>query len=503
MPLGLHPGRPGSRAPSRRRDRTTASLRFLVLPHVLLGATPARPAAPGPPPLAEVRHRPSLCLVALRWRGWLNETNDLLYEEDLPLLVSSAYTGPDFSVLVKRLKAILDKEPDVDVLITPEYLFAPGGRDTTISIHISPDHFEITGSDPPELLQCIRDIQGLAKEHRTNIILGGLLAQLTGIPVTKRTETNLQLIINAQGDICTLHVKIGPFPPQALRRSLTPPEWEFIFGSFRPIRLASNEGYLFTILPLICLDRETLDLIEYATGANVDILAVSQEYMDSRYDWVSEYIQTGRVDTSNRMHGGWRAEAGPGEGWYFLPYAEGRDLTGQSYLGRYPWTWRTGYQVLLPGNEGLLFKEIDELYQGFYVPRHVVKEDGYLLGSDIASPGGGIFSINKAKIERLDLHPSYVFGIVRLPREIEFVRGDANGDGTIDIADPIEILGYLFGGGVVGSTSACDSNDSGAVDIADPIYILSYLFSVGLPPAAPFPEPGPDPTPDAFSCIGG
>jgi hypothetical protein len=30
--------------------------------------------------------------------------------------------------------------------------------------------------------------------------------------------------------------------------------------------------------------------------------------------------------------------------------------------------------------------------------------------------------------------------------ERDFIRADANGDGSVDIGDPIAVLGYLFGG---------------------------------------------------------
>ena len=83
----------------------------------------------------------------------------------------------------------------------------------------------------------------------------------------------------------------------------------------------------------------------------------------------------------------------------------------------------------------------------------------------------------------------------------EFIRGDANSDGIVDIGDAITILSYLFGGGSAPLCSkALDANDSGVIDIADAIYLLAYLFAGGPPPPPPFPDPGPDPTPDDLSC---
>ena len=64
------------------------------------------------------------------------------------------------------------------------------------------------------------------------------------------------------------------------------------------------------------------------------------------------------------------------------------------------------------------------------------------------------------------------------------IPGDTNQDGTLDTADAIDLLSYLFAGH--GDTLACvrgaDTNGSGRVDLADPIVILGYLFALGPPP---------------------
>ncbi|MGE3166446.1 MAG: hypothetical protein AB7O52_16210 [Planctomycetota bacterium] len=84
----------------------------------------------------------------------------------------------------------------------------------------------------------------------------------------------------------------------------------------------------------------------------------------------------------------------------------------------------------------------------------------------------------------------------------EFIRGDADFDGTITLADAVGILGYLTGASVV-CRDALDTNDDGALDIVDPIYLLSYAFLMGDPPAAPFPGCGTDPSlGDRLDCLG-
>lgn len=82
-----------------------------------------------------------------------------------------------------------------------------------------------------------------------------------------------------------------------------------------------------------------------------------------------------------------------------------------------------------------------------------------------------------------------------------FIRGDCNIDGGLDISDSIFLLGVLFGGAPPSSCpDACDGNDDGNQDIGDAVYGLSFLFSGGAPPAAPFPACGADPTGDPLGC---
>ncbi len=83
---------------------------------------------------------------------------------------------------------------------------------------------------------------------------------------------------------------------------------------------------------------------------------------------------------------------------------------------------------------------------------------------------------------------------------VYFIRGDANRDSMLNIADAVAILSYLFGGGFLPCHDAADVNDDGNIDISDPIGVLSYLFGSGAAIPPPFPEPGEDATEDRLSC---
>ena len=84
--------------------------------------------------------------------------------------------------------------------------------------------------------------------------------------------------------------------------------------------------------------------------------------------------------------------------------------------------------------------------------------------------------------------------------ELDFVRGDVNQSGGVNISDAIGGLAYLFQGGALTCQDSLDMNDNGSLNIADVIGLLSYLFSGAAAPPAPFPGCGADLTPDTLEC---
>ena len=83
-----------------------------------------------------------------------------------------------------------------------------------------------------------------------------------------------------------------------------------------------------------------------------------------------------------------------------------------------------------------------------------------------------------------------------------FVRGDVNQDRTIDIADPITLLRFLYVG--IGNPfchDGADSNDDEKLDISDCVYLLGFLFIGKEPPRPPYPDKGLDRSGDgALDC---
>lgn len=86
----------------------------------------------------------------------------------------------------------------------------------------------------------------------------------------------------------------------------------------------------------------------------------------------------------------------------------------------------------------------------------------------------------------------------------EFRRGDVDGSGGVTIADPVQLLSYLFLDPLLEPRclDAADGNDNGQLDISDAVFLLQHLFLAGAPqPPAPGPVTcGVDPTPDTLGC---
>ncbi|MCZ6794490.1 MAG: dockerin type I domain-containing protein, partial [Planctomycetota bacterium] len=86
---------------------------------------------------------------------------------------------------------------------------------------------------------------------------------------------------------------------------------------------------------------------------------------------------------------------------------------------------------------------------------------------------------------------------------LNFVRGDPNEDGRVDIADAVWIVSELFRGG---PTTRCrltaDVDDDGRIDLTDPILLMGHQFLGGRAPPPPFPGCGTG-SRTAVACVEG
>jgi hypothetical protein len=108
----------------------------------------------------------------------------------------------------------------------------------------------------------------------------------------------------------------------------------------------------------------------------------------------------------------------------------------------------------------------------------------------------------------VDVDVQYAAAAASLPRAFTysleglFIRGNANGDGVVDVSDAVRVLRFLFGGpaGALGCVKSADADDSGAVNITDALRLLNALFLGGPAPPAPYPACGFDLTADGLDC---
>lgn len=115
---------------------------------------------------------------------------------------------------------------------------------------------------------------------------------------------------------------------------------------------------------------------------------------------------------------------------------------------------------------------------------------------DLAAASGVVYRATIVDRNYNDHHPQ-----LHPAACLRFLRGDANGDLIIDLADPISVLSCLFRNGRTPCWAAYDANGSGAVDLSDAIFLLGFLFTPGAPiPPQPYPCCGPDLSPSPLPC---
>ena len=126
-------------------------------------------------------------------------------------------------------------------------------------------------------------------------------------------------------------------------------------------------------------------------------------------------------------------------------------------------------------------------------PAQVLRVDPETDEIDVFTPPG----TGTVEVRIVNTQPSLFEGTVTAPftylgpSGTAFVRGDGNGDETVDISDAVNILDTLFlGDAELDCEAAADANSSTGVDLSDAVYILNFLFQGGDPIAAPYPTCG-------------
>lgn len=69
--------------------------------------------------------------------------------------------------------------------------------------------------------------------------------------------------------------------------------------------------------------------------------------------------------------------------------------------------------------------------------------------------------------------------------EFQYVCGDADGSGTVNITDAVFLITFIFAGGPApGPYLAGDANCDQTVNVTDAVYIINYIFGGGPAPCA-------------------
>ena len=107
---------------------------------------------------------------------------------------------------------------------------------------------------------------------------------------------------------------------------------------------------------------------------------------------------------------------------------------------------------------------------GFYWSTETLAEDSlYFLEATVNDLGG---------------HKGIVSALVQNDCRIDFIAGDVNNDGQVNVADMVYLIAFLYQNGPppAAGNAVCDINCDGAVNLADVIYLYKYLFFAGPAP---------------------
>ena len=106
--------------------------------------------------------------------------------------------------------------------------------------------------------------------------------------------------------------------------------------------------------------------------------------------------------------------------------------------------------------------------QDIFGPATYPSSDGY------TAPTGIVVRVDSIVDDKL-------YAYVYLPAQ--FLLGDANGDGTVDVGDVVYLVNYLYRyGPAPDPIQAGDANCDGHVDVGDVVFLVNYLYRGGDPP---------------------
>ncbi len=135
------------------------------------------------------------------------------------------------------------------------------------------------------------------------------------------------------------------------------------------------------------------------------------------------------------------------------------------------------------------------LIQGFPKKMMGSSESGVAIG-DVDGDGKVeiVSSVNEGSIYVWDINFSYDPSTMAWPQfqhdaqhtglyTKPYVCGDANNDGSVNVADAVYLIDYIFSHGPAPNPLlAGDANGDGTINVADAVYLIEYIFSGGAAP---------------------
>ncbi|MEM7262398.1 MAG: hypothetical protein AAF488_10450 [Planctomycetota bacterium] len=168
----------------------------------------------------------------------------------------------------------------------------------------------------------------------------------------------------------------------------------------------------------------------------------------------------------------------------------GPDFFGENLLG-------SGWTV------GVVYAFVGGSFIQFDVAKDVIEANYDIIGApadgdvtdltwsnDLGSPPVANVIVVDGQSEDASLENGSInFVEITIP-SVTFLRGDANDDSIVNIADGVFVIGTLFYGYTATCAAALDANADGLADLSDAMFIIDWRFLDGPAPSFPFPDCG-------------
>jgi subtilisin family serine protease len=91
--------------------------------------------------------------------------------------------------------------------------------------------------------------------------------------------------------------------------------------------------------------------------------------------------------------------------------------------------------------------------------------------------------INNSDNITLEVHIGGRINVGKAFNSLNYLCGDADSSGSVDISDAVYLINYIFSHGPAPNPLlAADANNDGSIDISDAVYLVNYIFSGGAAP---------------------